>query len=255
MSAHPFPSGMYPILDLDACQKHGLDPLQLARSFQGLGWFPYQLRAKGLDDRSYLELAEELHNGCSGPSGHPAIIGNDFLDVVWHNSRLFCGIHLGQMDLQDLKPRQKEMLIQIRQNGGICGCSTHNETQFAEALLENIGLARWSYVALGPVVSTESKTNSADQNRQLGVEETVRLLKWEQGGHPMGEDPLFPALVLIGGLNASLWSELHQALLAEIPPERDKNGNRILQAMVPAAIGSVVTEEGRKAWTKVLGRN
>ncbi|MCB1138647.1 MAG: thiamine phosphate synthase [Leptospiraceae bacterium] len=251
MSSHLFPAGLYPILDLDACQNANRRPEDLALNWAARAWMPYQLRAKTLDASGYAALAERLHSARSRLPGphHPRIIANDFLEVAWHHSHWFCGIHLGQHDLHELRPRDAEMLHQIRQSGGVCGCSTHNADQFLAAFNEmRGGLHRWSYVALGPVFPTRSKTNSTDQNEVLNIEETLRILQKassSKSDSPGNAEDL-PTIVLIGSMDAGRWMALQEAW------RKTRDSRALRLSVVPAAIASVHSEDGCQAWTECL---
>lgn len=253
MTDHPFPAGIYPILDLDACQKSNRRPEDLALDWSGRGWMPYQLRAKTLDGPGYAALAERLHSVQSRLPGphHPRIIANDFLEVAWHHSHWFCGIHMGQHDLEGLRPREAEMLHQIRQNGGICGCSTHTAEQFLSALNDfRGGIRRWSYVALGPVFATSSKTHSSDQNQALNIERTLTILQEaiKEKGAGVSREEEAVTVVLIGSMDAARWKALQEAWQGT----RDSRALRL--SLIPAAIASVNLEESRQAWAELLGQ-
>lgn len=211
MEAHLlFPAGIYPILDVDACNARNVHPARLVKLWKSLGWGPYQLRAKQFHAGEYIELAEKLQEAWSAaPSGkeanrwmdRPCIIANDFIDAAWHRSDLFCGVHCGQSDARKMGNREKEQIHQIREVGGICGFSTHSEEEFRIAISDS----RWSYVALGPVFSTNSKTHSSDQSDALGIEATGRILEkyWREASDP--------AAVVIGGLDLDRYQECRRS--------------------------------------------
>ena len=249
MSAPHFPAGLYPILDLDACRNRNLNPDEIILQWKKLGWGPYQLRAKSLQAEEYAAMAEHLHaRWISAESGgenrwhsRPAIIANDFLEVAWHHSDWFCGIHLGRSDLQSLSPREEQMLGQILDSGGVAGCSTHTAEEFRNALEEKRGGTGWSYVALGPVFSSDSKTNSLDQNPALGVEKVSEIVADPALSDVLSGRQIRSTAVLIGGLDPDRWRALREAT-------EQRNVEEL--SLVPAAIASVL--DGAQRWNEAL---
>ena len=253
MVSQHFPAGIYPILDLDACEARSLKPQEVVAGWKEYGWAPYQLRAKNLSAPEYAALAESLHQvwmNCHVDDhstnrwlSRPAIIANDFLEVAWHHSEWFCGIHLGQTDLVNLSPREEQMLLQILESGGIAGCSTHSAEQFTEALASDA--IHWSYVALGPVYPTNSKTNSRDQNSALGLQELAEIMA-DSGFHSLfSQRRGNRTAVLIGGMTPSGWQDVLSAVASlDIKPE---------MALVPAVIASIL--DSAEGWAATLDRN
>ncbi|GEM_PF-1502034 len=282
-----FPAGIYPILDLDACQARSVAPEEVILEWKTLGWGPFQLRAKGVSAQEYAALAEKLHavwmeplpmqapiaesdsadqpdstsaaTGSMGghPNrwfGRPAIIANDFLELAWHHSDWFCGIHLGQSDLESLSSREQAMLQQILDSGGIAGCSTHNLDQFRRAMepdespfgKESRGSV-WSYIALGPVFATGSKTKSSDQNDPLGPEQALEIIAESKVVSQFEERSRPFSVVMIGGLNPENWAELAKGI-------QTRGWNT--RAFVPAVIGSVMNSgpgaDGARQWDDSL---
>ncbi len=245
-----FPAGIYPILDLDACQTRQVKPDDVIVQWKKMGWGPYQLRAKKLTAAEYAAMAEHLHARWmgTGPSGsanrwhsRPSIIANDFLEVAWHHSDWFCGIHLGRSDLESLSPREEQMLEQILDSGGIAGCSTHNAAEFRTALEEKRGPSGWSYVALGPVFPTESKTNSIDQNAALGPELVAEIVADPGMSSLLSQRQTACTAVLIGGMNPNGWSQIQGVLQGRIPDGL---------IVVPATIASVLDSTAQ--WQECL---
>jgi thiamine-phosphate pyrophosphorylase len=110
----------------------------LARGGAGL----VQLRAKGIADGLFLELALEAV-AAARIAGLPVLI-NDRADIA----RLAAadGVHLGQEDLSPADARR------VLPEGAIVGFSTHDIGQLERAAAEPV-----DYVAVGPVFPTRSK--------------------------------------------------------------------------------------------------
>lgn len=130
---------LYAIIDAEAAE----DPVALARRTLDGGCAFLQLRAKRLDDRSFVALALELRSLCKN-ARVPFVINDrpDIARIVEAD-----GLHLGQDDLSlaDARRVVGEMPI---------GLSTHDEVQAARAAEEGADL-----VAFGPVFPTRTKEN------------------------------------------------------------------------------------------------
>lgn len=136
---------LYAILDLDLAQARGYDPRALLSAWLAAGVRLIQLRGKR---RSFGELqahADRMAADCRAAGA--TFIVNDRADVA----RLAgaAGVHLGQADLSVGEARR------ILGADGIVGLSTHSEAQLSRALGEAV-----SYVAIGPVYPTQTKTNA-----------------------------------------------------------------------------------------------
>ena len=132
-------SRVYAIVDAEASR----EPIALARKALWAGCPALQLRAKRLDDRSFVELAIELRALCT-EAGATFVI-NDRADIA----RLVRadGLHLGQDDLSPEDARGVVGDMQI-------GVSTHDADQAAAAERGGADL-----IAFGPVFETKTKEN------------------------------------------------------------------------------------------------
>lgn len=132
-------TNVYAIIDTEASN----EPLNLARRALRAGCPILQLRAKRLDDRSFIDLASKLRALCV-TAGATFVINDraDIARVVGAG-----GLHLGQEDLSVDDARRVVGDIQI-------GVSTHNRAQAAQAEREGADL-----IAFGPVFETKTKEN------------------------------------------------------------------------------------------------
>jgi len=132
-------SRVYAIVDAEASR----EPIALARKALWAGCPALQLRAKRLDDRSFVELAIELRALCT-EAGATFVI-NDRADIA----RLVRadGLHLGQ---DDLSPKDARGVVGDMQ----IGVSTHDADQAAAAERGGADL-----IAFGPVFETKTKEN------------------------------------------------------------------------------------------------
>jgi thiamine-phosphate pyrophosphorylase len=132
---------LYAIVDVASLggRRVGATLADLARGGAGL----VQLRAKGIADGLFLELALEAV-AAARIAGVPVLI-NDRADIA----RLAAadGVHVGQEDLSPADARR------VLPEGAIVGFSTHNIGQLERAVAEPV-----DYVAVGPVFPTRSKT-------------------------------------------------------------------------------------------------
>ena len=138
---------LYPIVDVDVCLRAGWAPRDLARAYLAGGARLLQLRAKSLGSGEFLDLATALvidarHAGA-------ALIVNDRADIAALSGA--AGVHVGQDDLtpQDVRP--------IVGPDALVGLSTHTNAQIEAALAAPI-----SYLAIGPVFTTETKATGYD---------------------------------------------------------------------------------------------
>jgi thiamine-phosphate pyrophosphorylase len=130
---------VYAIIDAEAAR----DPLDLARRSVSAGCSFLQLRAKRLDDRAFVELANALRELCA--SAGTAFVINDRADIariVRAN-----GLHLGQDDLRVADARLVVGHMHI-------GVSTHDPAQARVAERDGADL-----IAFGPVFETRTKDN------------------------------------------------------------------------------------------------
>ena len=201
---------IYPILDLDSCKKRGVKPIDLSGVWSDLGLRYYQLRAKSITGDKYIELAGELKN--KRPELN--IIANDFFEIALDNQDIFSGVHLGQDDFNSLDYQNKNELMRIAvdemekkidDTNFITGISTHNIEQVqtfshynADAEILSIP---WKYIAIGPIMQTESKPQGKDpvltnlNRRDIFSYLSEKCFKKNTTKHLI--------IVLIGGLRSS----------------------------------------------------
>ena len=136
-------SPLYAIADADLSARHGWEVTQLAEALMRGGARLVQLRAKSVSSETFMAWADTIVN--LGIRYGATIILNDRVDLARLSGA--SGLHLGQEDLPVNAVRQivgPECLI---------GLSTHTLRQLNVALSGPI-----SYVAVGPVFETQSKT-------------------------------------------------------------------------------------------------
>jgi thiamine-phosphate pyrophosphorylase len=128
---------LYAIVDAEYAER----PLELAFKALNAGCAMVQLRAKRLDDTSFLKIATRVRSAC-GHAGVPFVV-NDRADIA----RLVEaeGLHLGQDDLSIDDARKVVGDMQI-------GVSTHSLEQATTAEAEGADL-----IAFGPVFPTKTK--------------------------------------------------------------------------------------------------
>jgi thiamine-phosphate pyrophosphorylase len=171
---------LYPILDADthrATSAEGKLPASLCAQALALaeaGCTLMQFRAKRLNAREILSCARELRRQLPSVT----LIMNDRADLCLAAG--FHGVHVGQ---DDLSPQSARLVVGPDR---IVGLSTHNATQFAEALGAPV-----DYLAIGPVFDTVSKQNPDPVVGLAGVAEARRLLAASGRALP---------LVAIGGI-------------------------------------------------------
>lgn len=137
-----FPSKLYAILDVDVAAAHGLEPLNVLDVWLEAGVRLVQLRAKSLASGAMLELADAFAGRCRAKGA--VFIVNDRADVAAMAGA--DGVHLGQ---DDLPPQNARAVVG---KSAWVGRSTHSDGQVASACEEPI-----TYLAIGPVFSTQSK--------------------------------------------------------------------------------------------------
>jgi thiamine-phosphate pyrophosphorylase len=185
-----FPA-LYPILDTELVlrgtnteQRRAL--LQrLVRQLAEAGVEILQYRNKRDDDALVLEDARAMRDvaGNVGPVPMRLIL-NDRASLV--ATAGWDGVHLGQ---EDLSPEEARLLLGQR---ALVGRSTHNEEQVVLANLEPV-----DYIAIGPVFSTASKT---DTSPVIGLEGVRRA-------RALTDKPL----VAIGGITLQTAAAVYEA--------------------------------------------
>ena len=142
---------LYVICDSDACRRAGWTLVDFATACLNGGARLLQVRSKGEPSGRLLEeTAAIVERG----AGAAQIIVNDRADVA----RLAgaAGVHVGQ---EDLTPTAVRSIVGEQ---AVVGWSTHTAAQLDASFSEPI-----SYVAIGPVFTTTTKTTGYDA---LGLE-------------------------------------------------------------------------------------
>jgi thiamine-phosphate pyrophosphorylase len=134
---------VYPILDTESIEAHGMDVAQAASALLEGGARVLQFRHKAEWRRATFETAKTVSRLCA--EAGVAFIVNDRADFAM---LLGAGLHVGQ---DDLAPADARKLLG---ENGILGFSTHNPEQFCDACREPA-----DYLAVGPVYGTSSKRN------------------------------------------------------------------------------------------------
>lgn len=137
----PVISGLYAIVDVDACEREKFEPLEVAGAFLEAEVPVLQLRAKARPDGAVLELLREILR--LRGSRKTLVFSNDRPDLAALAGA--DGVHLGQDDFPYALTRTRFPQLAV-------GLSTHDETQLRAALA--LGP---DYVALGPLRPTRSK--------------------------------------------------------------------------------------------------
>ena len=138
---------LHAIVDVDASRRAGLAPLEVARAFLAGGARLLQLRAKTLETRAFLQLADACV--AAARPYNASLIINDRTDIALLSEA--AGVHVGQ---DDLPPAAVRRLVGEHK---IVGFSTHTLAQLEAAMRAPI-----SYVAIGPVFGTTSKDTGYD---------------------------------------------------------------------------------------------
>ncbi|MDH5655024.1 MAG: thiamine phosphate synthase [Spirochaetia bacterium] len=239
-------TGIYPILDRDLCFRHSVEYVDILKLWQDFQIPYYQLRAKGLSENDYVDLAENLKERF--PSFK--ILANDFLVSSLDRNDIFSGVHLGQEDLLLLSSGQIKMLADRCRDGTfIAGISTHNEIQVKKALShlqdpagdsEDKERICWSYIALGPVFKTSSKPGGKDpvisQKDRENIFHKIKSFSVLENKNDL------PEIVLIGGLTAGSFQKLVYGNF-----KKDYGF-----FPVPSVIASAMDRESLVSWKSVL---
>jgi thiamine-phosphate pyrophosphorylase len=130
------------IVDVDAAERAGWRPLDLARAFLEGGARFLQLRGKGLPSAALLDTAAAVADEARAAGA--IFIVNDRADVAALSGA--DGVHVGQ---EDLAPHAARRVVGPE---AIVGLSTHTEKQIQEAAFEPA-----TYIAIGPVFGTSTK--------------------------------------------------------------------------------------------------
>lgn len=128
------------------------DPVRVAAAVARGGAGAVQLRAKGLDQRAYHELAQRVQE--SARNAGALFIVNDHVAVA--RALAADGIHVGQGDLDVATTRSV-----VGPNCAV-GLSTHTPQQVAEAL--TVGA---DYLGIGPMFATTTKPHEPERGPEL----------------------------------------------------------------------------------------
>jgi thiamine-phosphate pyrophosphorylase len=147
------------IVDVEAAERCGWRPIDVARAFVAGGARFLQLRAKTMASGALLDLAAAIAE--IAHQAEAILIVNDRSDIA----RLAAadGIHVGQDDLSPCAVRR------IVGNEMILGLSTHTVQQLDAGSREPI-----DYLAIGPVFKTTSKVTGYSERGIEMVREAVR---------------------------------------------------------------------------------
>ncbi len=150
--------GLYAIVDTDAIDARGLDPLRFASAVLEARPAALQLRAKGRFSRDTLSLLRQL----ATLTDDVALYANDRPDLA---ALAKCdGVHLGQ---QDVPPQAARRVFEALGVPGRVGMSVHNAGELEVALA-----AAPDYIALGPVFDT---ANKATPEPTIGLDGLLEL--------------------------------------------------------------------------------
>jgi thiamine-phosphate pyrophosphorylase len=174
-------AGVYPIVDCDACARHGLAPLAVAERVLRAKPSLLQLRAKDVASGLLLPLLLELRELCV--AAKVALVVNDRVDLA--ALAAVPAVHVGQEDATVSEVRRLAPALAV-------GVSTHSLAQLQAALL-----TRPDYVALGPIFATDSKQNA---DAPLGVQLLAEA-------HSLARAAAIP-LVAIGGIDEARLPEV-----------------------------------------------
>lgn len=147
-------------MDVEAAARAGWQPLDLVRAFLAGGARFLQLRAKHLSGSEFLDLASAVVVLAHGEQAR--VIINDRADIA----RLAGadGVHVGQ---EDLAPASVRAIVG---DAAIVGLSTHTIDQVEQAIREPV-----TYIAVGPVFGTTTKTTGYERVGIEMVREAARL--------------------------------------------------------------------------------
>jgi thiamine-phosphate pyrophosphorylase len=151
-------------------------PLDVVRAFLSAGVTCLQLRAKTWESGPFFDLAAETMAAVQGSD--VIVIINDRADIAALVRAT--GVHVGQ---HDLPPSDARRLVGRE---AAVGLSTHSEPQLEAGLTEPV-----SYLAVGPVFGTDTKTTGFDA---IGLEAVRRAADLVGERMP---------LVAIGGISLS----------------------------------------------------
>jgi thiamine-phosphate pyrophosphorylase len=150
-------SPLYVICDADACRHAGWTMTDFASACLDGGARLLQIRAKHDPSGRLLDEARAI----VARAASAQVIVNDRVDIASLSDA--AGVHVGQDDLSPVEARR------ILGPDKIVGWSTHTPDQLDAALAEPI-----SYVAIGPVFATSSKSTGYEPLGLAPVREAAR---------------------------------------------------------------------------------
>jgi thiamine-phosphate pyrophosphorylase len=154
---------LYAILDTDLTSRLGLKPLEVLDAWLTAGIRLVQLRAKTTEGGPMLELADRMMERIRRAGG--TFIVNDRADIAQMSGA--DGVHVGQLDLG---PRDARTVVG---DTSLIGLSTHDADQLSAGAREAV-----TYLAMGPVFSTQTKGPSIDPTVGLeGVRRAAGVLR------------------------------------------------------------------------------
>lgn len=138
--------GLYPIVDLGACDARAVDPIAFGRALvDAVPLFALQVRAKDASARRAYDVLRGLREVTRARD--VPLFANDRADLAVAAEA--DGVHVGQ---DDLAPADVRRFGAATGTSLLLGFSTHDEAQLAKSAAEPI-----DYVALGPILATSTK--------------------------------------------------------------------------------------------------
>lgn len=183
-----FPT-LYAIANIDQLT----DPLLYISNLHRAGVKLIQLRSKQLSELDYQQLCEKIIRHFPD-ADRPKFIINDNPEIA--RAVKADGVHLGQGDGNLVAARK------LLGDAAIIGQSTHNETQ-----LRNAPYAALSYIALGPIFHSQTKSGHAPE---IGLENLQHLAKFAQ-----------KPLVAIGGITSKNAAAAYRAGASSVAVVQD----------------------------------
>ncbi|MCE9501220.1 MAG: thiamine phosphate synthase, partial [Leptospira sp.] len=144
-SEYPGSPSLYPILDLDFCNKNGILPDSLIKIWsQETLTVPFiQVRAKSLNVKDFTAFYRQLKEQNPGAR----LIVNDHWEVAIKENAF--GFHVGKEDFQFLPDEERKI---IGSSPLFKGTSSHNLED-----IKNLDSEIWNYSGIGPIFQTSTK--------------------------------------------------------------------------------------------------
>lgn len=207
MSKHPEHwRGLYPIVDVDALSRRGLDVVEFARALCEASVPVMQLRAKHASEAELVAWASRI-TPLARSSGVSFVV-NDHPEVAARVGAPL--VHVGQGDLSVREVRRQFPSLGV-------GVSTHSLAELHSAL--EMGP---DYVAIGPIFATRSKQNPEPTVGLAGLAAAAQRVRSSR-----------VPLVAIGGIDRARCAEVagHATMVA------------VISALVPADGSTAPYEE------------